>query len=474
MTEDESFKIKLGSFNLNGQTCLLDDVKQWLYEPTNSSSDHPHQITSLLPDMVVLGFQEFDVSTQAYFRTDSIKRLKWTELITQCLNEIVDMEDPLKVRHLERETEAITTSTKRVPIDKEKTYVLLEAEGLTGLLILVYLKRDKWHLCHQTAKTNLGIGRLRWFGNKGAVAVRTIIGNNTFCFVNAHLTPHRDKWQRRNEDYHLIMNRLIFWWEDLPLLNYKKSKFDPSEVYQRQQPLVVREMEPYFTKVELNIGEWIECSIMDHDYVFFLGDLNYRIEMDTGAILKAIETQQWDKLLEYDQLMLSKKSGDIFVNFEEPRISFPPTFKFYPNSSEYNVETSVLHSTKTFHTQDSEVEKVTSVLRGRSPGWCDRILTYKADPNYQLDCLEYGCAREVKTSDHRPIYGLFRVMLSSTPKESITRRRYSTRLKIFRQFRYYPKTLIPWYRLEIEEFLFFMIVLGLLLRLVDMIFTNFS
>jgi hypothetical protein len=473
--EDELFEIKLGSFNLNGQPCLLGDLKRWLYGPTKYSSDRPSQTTISLPDMIVLGFQEFDITTQSYFRTDPIKRLECTKLITQCLNEMVDEEDDqLNLPNLGEKTKAITTSPRQVvPIDEEKSYALLEAEGLTGMLILVYLKQSKCHLCHQTAKANLSVGRFRWIGNKGAVAIRMSIGNNTFCFVNAHLTPHRDKWQKRNEDYHMIMNQLIFRWEDSPSLTHSKSKFDPSSVYQQRQQLTLQETESYVTKVELNIGEWIECSIMDHDYVFFLGDLNYRIEMDTGTILGEIETRQWNRLLEYDQLILSKSVGEIFTKFEEPKITFPPTFKFYPNSSQYHVETSLPHSIRASHPQNSETERVVSALRGRSPGWCDRILVYKSDPSYRLVYLEYGCAEEVKISDHRPIYGLFRVALSSTPKEPILRRRYSTRLKIFRQFQYHPEIFMPWYRWETEEVIFFMIVLGILLHLVDRIFKNF-
>jgi len=42
---------------------------------------------------------------------------------------------------------------------------------------------------------------------------------------------------------------------------------------------------------------------LDHDLVFWIGDLNYRVELTRNEIFDAIEKKDWDQMLAADQLL---------------------------------------------------------------------------------------------------------------------------------------------------------------------------
>lgn len=60
-------------------------------------------------------------------------------------------------------------------------------------------------------------------------------------------------------------------------------------------------------------------SRQDHDAVFWLGDLNYRIHVSVPAVevLEHALADRLDFLLKNDQLNLSREAGDAFVSFQE-------------------------------------------------------------------------------------------------------------------------------------------------------------
>lgn len=121
------------------------------------------------------------------------------------------------------------------------------------------------------------------------------------------------------------------------------------------------------------------ASLYDHDAVFFFGDLNYRLDMSYAEVHAAIETKSWPLLAAADQLNIQKGTSDVWDDFQEPRLNFCPTYKYDTGTD----------------TWDTSAKK-------RAPAWCDRILYRGAG----IECIEYNRA-ELKTSDHKPVYGLF-------------------------------------------------------------------
>ncbi|KAK4486742.1 hypothetical protein RD792_006688 [Penstemon davidsonii] len=97
----------------------------------------------------------------------------------------------------------------------------------------------------------------------------------------------------------------------------------------------------------------------------------------------------WQALLQKDELRIEQKAGRIFKGWEEGEIYFAPTYKYHDNSDRYVVQTS------------------TSKEKRRTPAWCDRIL-WKGEGLKQL-CYTRG---ESRFSDHRPVYSLFSIDLN--------------------------------------------------------------
>lgn len=132
-----------------------------------------------------------------------------------------------------------------------------------------------------------------------------------------------------------------------------------------------------------------------HDVVFWLGDLNYRLqpledldqrEAMLETVCREIDRQNWEQLVEYDQLKQQQRLGLVLAGFEEEALCFPPTFKFG----------------KTPDAKDAKSRYNTK----RVPSYCDRIL-YRATGDARVECKAYTCESSVTSIDHRPVLGSF-------------------------------------------------------------------
>jgi inositol polyphosphate 5-phosphatase INPP5B/F len=124
--------------------------------------------------------------------------------------------------------------------------------------------------------------------------------------------------------------------------------------------------------------------------VFWLGDLNYRINMDDAEIRKKIQEQSYVELLANDQLLLQQQKAMAFEEFVEAPINFAPTYKYDTGTTNYD----------------------TSEKR-RAPAWCDRILWRGSSV---AKCTYYG-RHELLSSDHRPVSGLYQVNIKRVIEE---------------------------------------------------------
>jgi synaptojanin len=158
---------------------------------------------------------------------------------------------------------------------------------------------------------------------------------SSFCFINSHFVHSQSKVEERNQNHDTILSNNLF--------------------------------------------SDIKLAPLNHDFLFFFGDLNYRIDSTREKILKKIKLNKLEELLEWDQLNFLKKKNRIFANFEEKMIEFPPSYKFDKNSKKYD-----------------------SSKKQRNPSYTDRILVKSS----KKDChkiVTYKMNIEELTSDHRPV-----------------------------------------------------------------------
>ena len=94
-----------------------------------------------------------------------------------------------------------------------------------------------------------------------------------------------------------------------------------------------------------------------HDYIFWCGDFNYRIDLDREQVKDLIDRQEWPLLLQHDQLTKERSKGSVFEGFEEGQIEFAPTYKYDLFSEDYDTS-----------------EKC------RIPAWTDRVLWRRRAP----------------------------------------------------------------------------------------------
>jgi phosphatidylinositol-bisphosphatase len=103
-----------------------------------------------------------------------------------------------------------------------------------------------------------GVGMMGVMGNKGGVSARMMIFDTSFCFVCSHLAAHRENVAGRNSDYRNILEKTIFDRESRILTDWEKNKSS-------QRP-----------KYGDNLIDSKNLNILEHNIIFWLGDLNYR------------------------------------------------------------------------------------------------------------------------------------------------------------------------------------------------------
>ncbi|XP_011834427.1 PREDICTED: phosphatidylinositol 4,5-bisphosphate 5-phosphatase A isoform X2 [Mandrillus leucophaeus] len=233
-------------------------------------------------------------------------------------------------------------------------FVLVSSVRMQGVILLLFAKY--YHLPFlrdvQTDCTRTGLGG--YWGNKGGVSVRLAAFGHMLCFLNCHLPAHMDKAEQRKDNFQTILS-----------------------LQQFQGPGAQ--------------------GILDHDLVFWFGDLNFRIESyDLHFVKFAIDSDQLHQLWEKDQLNMAKNTWPILKGFQEGPLNFAPTFKFDVGTNKY----------------DTSAKK-------RKPAWTDRILWKVKAPGggpspsgrkshrLQVTQHSYRSHMEYTVSDHKPVAAQF-------------------------------------------------------------------
>lgn len=123
-----------------------------------------------------------------------------------------------------------------------------------------------------------------------------------------------------------------------------------------------------------------------------MGDLNYRTDMDSETAQKCLEKNDLESMLENDQFILEQAKGFDVDNFFEGKIDFFPTYKYKIGSDNYD-------------------------LSDRVPSWTDRII-FKSKLNYDLIQLDYKTINDIRISDHKPVFSVFKILVNEKISEN--------------------------------------------------------
>ncbi|KAI3614190.1 oculocerebrorenal syndrome of lowe [Moniliophthora roreri] len=339
------------------------------------------------PDILVFGFQELDLSTEALlYSTSTVREEAWCTAIFAALGE------------------------------KRDLYEKLASKQLVGMLIVIMVKTSLRRCFSNVMTCATGVGIMGVMGNKGGTAIRlsftpppfgglqlsskekpvvqkdviTSPGTTTVTFVCSHLAAFDEMVDKRNSDYHDLSRRLMFVESVAP--NGASAATDNSGNATSQTSSTAPQLilERYNTRYS---------------------DLNYRIDLPDYDVRFMLAVEHWNKkyemLLRYDQLTNAIKNNKAFDIFLEHPISHLPTYRFSPGLLSDDLGYDIK----------------------RKPAWTDRILYTHSHLTTRVRQNTYSCHSEITMSDHRPASADFTVEVDAYDDKEL----HATAKHLFRQ-----------------------------------------
>lgn len=225
-----------------------------------------------------------------------------------------------------------------------KGIAMVDYVRMMGLLLIVATKPQHLQFFREIRSTYTKTGFYGLLGTKGAVSIRFDLYNESFTFVNNHYIAGEDYCEQRNNHYKSIMAKTLY-------------------------------------------ANCTNVAIDDHRYTICFGDFNYRIDnLEMAKIKELVESEDYDKLLENDQMMKNRSEGHCFDAYNEEKISFAPTYKYDLNSNTFD-----------------------SSSKQRHPAYTDRVLWKEKGVNDKssLSQTSYVSHMSYMSSDHKPISAEF-------------------------------------------------------------------
>ncbi|XP_076762175.1 uncharacterized protein LOC143430088 [Xylocopa sonorina] len=252
------------------------------------------------------------------------------------------------------------------------SHVLLSSTGLGTLHLALFLRRDLIWFCSIAEDDSFSTRTGTAFRTKGAVAIALMLFGTSFLFVTAHLTAHQDKVKERVNDIKRIVRNL-----DLPkdLPTRHKSK---------------------------DVTQNFDC-------IFWCGDLNFRLTQPREEVIQWVTDtsfpQQLPVNLHKDQLQTILNEGAVLRGFEEAPITFPPTYKYDPGTQ--NFDSSSKQRTPAY------TDRILFKGKGHTRGYIRRV-SHESSNSYKdgvIECLVYDSVPSICTSDHKPVWGVFKTTI---------------------------------------------------------------
>lgn len=234
-------------------------------------------------------------------------------------------------------------------------YVMLHSAAHGALHLSVLIRRDLIWFCSEVESCTVTTRIVSQIKTKGALGVGFTFFGTSFLFITSHFTSGDGKVSERLLDYSKTIQGLALPKNVPDTCPYRSDAADVTTRF---------------------------------DGVFWFGDFNFRLSggrVSVEAILRQDPGARVPALLQLDQLAREMQRGSIFKGFQEPDIHFLPSYKFDIGRDSYDTSS-----------------------KQRTPSYTDRVL-YRSRHRDDICALTYASCPGIRTSDHRPVYGLFRV-----------------------------------------------------------------
>jgi phosphatidylinositol-bisphosphatase len=296
-------------------------------------------------------------------------------------------------------------------------YEMIRGHALQTSHLVVFVHKSIHHLVTNVESHAVATGICDTLGNKGGIGISLAIGKSSFCFLCAHLAAHQNQMDRRTVEFAKISREVSFVLGsrtvrtesngadkevvtigDTVQTEYEEDVFSDDEYdcadkrYRKKDvckcfcSLAARSTSQCSLCCKPGKHEGCINPLLDaFDFVFWAGDMNFRIHGTRNVIDSLLENDRHDVLVDNDQLTMLMQFEPTFSGFAEGPLTFRPTYKF-----------------------DKGVDIYDTSEKRRIPAWTDRVLYKK---HSQVEQLSYFSARSIRTSDHRPVYASFRCTL---------------------------------------------------------------
>lgn len=161
------FKIYIGTWNVDSLSPESLLLNEWLHTVEDT------------PDMYVVGLQEINMEADTILWGDTKVIRAWVDRIMEGVHPAAEYEEVKSVRFV-------------------------------GMQLTVLVKKQLKSAISECMTAMVARGALNMYGNKGGVGISFCFHEGLFCFVNTHFAAHHQEYERRNEDFQEITNKMLF------------------------------------------------------------------------------------------------------------------------------------------------------------------------------------------------------------------------------------------------------------------------
>ncbi|KAJ7766342.1 DNase I-like protein [Mycena maculata] len=383
----QTLKVRIGTFNVNGNP-PSQDLASWIGGSASTynipplkeispfsvgeATKDPFESTSALsekdpgdsgPDLLVLGFQELDLSTEALlYSTNTLKEEAWCTAAFAALGA------------------------------QAEQYEKLASKQLVGIFIVIIVKKTLRPCFDSVVSCVAGTGIMGLMGNKGGTAIRLKFtppatdsvknpGATVLTFVNAHLAAFDEMFEKRNADFHDLAKRL---------------RFDLGVSTEGPAPVPVM------------------CNIFESDVLFWMAHLNYRIDAPDADVRTILGSDEWENgleiLLQYDQLKSAVRANKAFEMFSEGPITHLPTYRFsaglLKDDLGYDLKRRPAWTDRVLHASNAFAPVEQLSYAGHSQITMSDHRPVSAEFTVSIDLFDVGAAEQAADKLYRQLNGL--------------------------------------------------------------------